>query len=178
MKRNPSVKEKPMKILIDGEKGKSEKKKTESNKNLIHNKPIFSGMSSFNTNNYKTKSEFQKRLMNDNNINKYKNMCIGLLKDDDELKKLSEICGYGPNMFETLLEESFFSDKVFLYKLEVLLSSDSNLNKLKKEKFFKEEIKSRLELKSYEILYEKKINKLNFAIDTHIRNIQNFDFFN
>jgi hypothetical protein len=115
--------------------------------------------------------------MGENNIIKYKGMCIGLLKEDDELKKLCEICGFIPNMFESLLEEYFFSDKVFLYKLEVLLSSDSNLNKLKKEKFFKEEIKSKLEFKSYDIQYEQKINRMNYAIDNHIKNIQNFDFF-
>jgi len=115
--------------------------------------------------------------MSDNNIVKYKTMCIGLLKEDDELKKLSEFCGFLPNTFENLLEEYFFSDKVFLYKLEVLLSSDSNLNKLKKEKFFKEEIKSKLEFKSMDLQYEQKIRKINFAIDNHIKNIQNFEFF-
>lgn len=115
--------------------------------------------------------------MSENSLIKYKTTCIALLKDDDELKKLCEFCGFTPNIFENLLEEFFFSDKVFLYKLEVLLSSDSNLNKLKKEKFFKEEIKSRLELKSMDLQYEQKLHKINFAIENHIKNIQNFDFF-
>ncbi len=155
-----------------------EKKKTESNKYLTGKQNGFSAsFNAFNANNYKTKSEFQKRLMSENNILKYKTMCISLLKEDEELKKLSEFCGYLPNSFESLLEEFFFSDKVFLYKLEVLLSSDSNLNKLKKEKFFKEEIKSKFEFKSMDIQYEQKIKKINFAIDNHIKNIQNFEFF-
>ena len=114
--------------------------------------------------------------MGENNINKYKTICTGLLKDDDQLKKLCEICGYSPNFFDSLLEEQF-SDKVFLYKLELLLSSDTNLNKAKKEKFFKEEIKNKLEFISFDIKYEQQINKMNFAFDNHIQNIENFDFF-
>jgi len=115
--------------------------------------------------------------MSENNIIKYKAMCISLLKEDEELKKLCEYCGFAPNIFDNFLEEYFFSDKVFLYKLEVLLSSDSNLNKLKKEKFFKEEIKNRLEFNSMDLQYEQRLYKINFAIENHIKNIQNFDFF-
>jgi hypothetical protein len=115
--------------------------------------------------------------MSENNIIKYRTMCISLLKEDDELKKLCEYCGFVTNIFDNLLEEYFFSDKVFLYKLEVLLSSESNLNKLKKEKFFKEEIKCRLELKSMDLQYEQRLSKINFAIENHIKNIQNFAFF-
>ena len=137
---------------------------------------ISSSIGLFN-NNHKTKSEFQKRLMSENNLVKYKIMCITLLKDDDELKKLCEVCSYPPNLFENLLEEFFFNDKIFLYKLEVLLSSDTNLNKLKKEKFFKEEIKNKLEFKSLDIQYEQKIKKMNSTIDNHINTIQNYDFF-
>lgn len=114
--------------------------------------------------------------MSDNNIVKYKNMCIGLLREEEELKKLCESCGFFPNNFENLLEQQIFNDKVFLYKLEVLLSSDSNLNKLKKEKFFREEIKSKLEIKSWDLQYEQKLKNINFAIDNHINKIQNFDF--
>ena len=36
---------------------------------------------------------------------KYKAMCIGLLKDDDELKKLCEICSFSSSSFENLLDE-------------------------------------------------------------------------
>ena len=97
---------------------------------------------------------------------------------DDELKKLCEICSFSSSSFENLLDEYFFADKIFLYKLEVLLSSEANLNKLKKEKFFKEEIKNKLELKSYDIKCEQRLSKMNYAIENHIRNIQNFDFFN
>ena len=138
----------------------------------------FSGSGASNANNYKTKSDFQKRLMGDNNLTKYKTICIGLLREDEQLKKLCEFCGYIPNLFERFLEEQFFSDKVFLYKLEVFLSSESNLNKNRKDKFFKEEIKDRLEFISFDIKYEEKIKIMNSQFDNHILNIQNFDFFN
>lgn len=114
--------------------------------------------------------------MSDNNIVKYKTMCVSLLRDEEELKRLCEFCGFFPNNYESLLEHNIFNDKVFLYKLEVLLSSDSNLNKLKKEKFFREEIKNKLELKSWDIQYEQKLKNISFAIDNHINNILNFDF--
>jgi hypothetical protein len=115
--------------------------------------------------------------MGESNINKYKIICGGLLKEDEQLKKLCEICGYMPNFFDNLLDKLFFNDKVFLYKLEKLLSEDSNLNKAKKEKFFKEEIKNKLEFISYDIKYQQKINELNSVYDNHIQNIQNFEFF-
>ena len=115
--------------------------------------------------------------MGDGNLNKYKNMCTGLLKDDEQLKKLCEFCGYLPNFFECLLDQQFFTDKVFLYKLEMLLSDESNLNKGKKEKFFKEEIKNKLEFISYDLKYQQNINKINNAFDNHIQSIENFDFF-
>ena len=105
------------KISIDGNKIKEVKKKTESNKNISINRNGISRLSSNNVNNFKTKSEFQKRLMCENNMIKYKAMCIGLLKDDDELKKLCEICSFSSSSFENLLDEYFFADKIFLYKL-------------------------------------------------------------
>lgn len=170
-----------MKIRIDSNKPAQTKEKAAPAAKLSSNKNFtnkLSGMSSSlaNTNNYKTKSEFQKRLMSDNNIVKYKTMCIALLREEEEMKKLCEFCGFFPNNLENLLEQHIFNDKVFLYKLEVLLSSDSNLNKLKKEKFFREEIKSKLEFKSWDLLYEQKLKNINFSIDNHIYNIQNFDF--
>lgn len=124
---------------------------------------------------YKTKTEFQKRLMSENNINKYKTMCIVMLKDDDDCKKMCEFCGITPNTYEQFIENNFFSDKIFLYKLEALLNLDSS--KQKKEKFFKEEIKKFFELKALDIQYEHKMNKLHSSIEKHIMNIKNYEFF-
>jgi hypothetical protein len=128
---------------------------------------------------YRTKTEFQKKLMNENNMVKYKNMCIGIIKDNDEIKRMCDICNIGITnvLLENFLEDCCFSDKIFLYKLENLLKSDINLNKQKKEKFFREEIKKIIELKTLDIQYTNKINKLYLSIDNHIQNIQTFEFF-
>lgn len=135
----------------------------------------------------KTKTEFQKRLMSESNIQKYKASCITMLKDDEELRKMCEICNLlpsssGSSMFnnkdsilESFIEENFFRDNFFLYKLETLLSFD--VSKAKKEKFFKEEIKKFFEIKLLDIQYENKIKSLNFAIDSHLKNIEEFQFF-
>ena len=134
----------------------------------------------------KTKTEFQKRLMSEANIQKYKSTCVSLIKDDDELKKMCELCNLlpsgGSNMFsskdsilDNFMEENFFKDNFFLYKLETLLASD--VSKAKKEKFFKEEIKKFFEIKILDVQYENKIKSLNFAIDNHLKNIHDFQFF-
>jgi hypothetical protein len=135
---------------------------------------------------YKTKSEFQKRLMSENNLVKYKSMCVTLLKDDEEIKKLCEICliinmsstgmySSQTQQLDNFIENNLFSDKYFLYKLETLLNSD--VSKQTKEKFFREEIKKIFELQILDIQFENKMKKLNNAIDSHINNIQTFEFF-
>jgi hypothetical protein len=137
----------------------------------------------------KTKSEFQKRLMNENSINKYKTMCMTIFKDDEEIRKLSESANLISNMatstgftskenfnLEKLLEDNFFSDKYFMYKLECLLESD--VSKAKKEKFFKDEIKSFLGLQILDLQYQNKLSSLDIALDNHLKNIENFNFFN
>lgn len=137
----------------------------------------------------KTKSEFQKRLMNESSITKYKSMCVSILKDDEEIRKLCESANLLSNMatsngfvlkenynLEKFLDENFFSDKYFIYKLESLLESD--VSKLKKEKFFKEEIKSFLGLKILDLQYESKLKSLDIRLENHLKNIENFNFFN
>ncbi len=145
----------------------------------IHAKPKklstinnFKHKQSFEYMGYKTKSEFQKRLMNENNIVKYKTTCVSLIKEDEELKKLSDII----NIFslDKFVEVNLFSDSVFLYKLENLLSSDPI--KSKREKFFKDEIKKILESINLNIEYETKMNKLNISLENYIQNINKFNF--
>ena len=124
--------------------------------------------------------------MSENNLVKYKSMCVTLLKDDEEIKKLCEICliinmsstgmySSQTQQLDNFIENNLFSDKYFLYKLETLLNSD--VSKQTKEKFFREEIKKIFELQILDIQFENKMKKLNNAIDSHINNIQTFEFF-
>ena len=70
---------------------------------------------------------------------KYKGFCLGFVKDNDELKKLSDLCRI--NNIENFLEEYIFNNSVFQFKCEqMFLSKDAN--KAKKEKFEENEIKS------------------------------------
>jgi hypothetical protein len=119
---------------------------------------------------YKTKSEFQRRLMSENNLIKYKSSCISLIKDDEDLKKLSEAINL--TNIDKFVEVSLFSDSIFMYKLENILSADPIKNK--REKFFKEEIKKILETIILEMECEAKKNKLNVALEAYINNIDNF----
>jgi hypothetical protein len=108
--------------------------------------------------------------MNENNLTKYKTVCFALLKDDEELKKFCEIC-------EILVEEfveGLFGDKVFLSKLETMLLSETT--KIKKEKFFKEEMKKIFDIMILDIEYEKKMKNLNFSIDSYINKIKQYEF--
>ena len=122
--------------------------------------------------NYSTTTEFKKKLMNENNIIKYKTSCIIMLKEDQELKKLCDILNI--TSFEKFVDNLFY-DKIYLYKLENMLINETS--KSKKEKFFKEEIKKILDTTLLEQEYSNKLNKLNFAIDDHIKFISQFEFY-
>lgn len=125
---------------------------------------------------YKTKSEFKKRLMNDNNLIKYKQSCLVIIKNDEDFAKLNSDLNIPNNELETFLDENLFNDKVFLYKLESLIASDSIATKRVKEKFFKDEIKYVIDSKLLDIQYQNQIKKLTMSIDSHINNIQGFGF--
>jgi hypothetical protein len=127
--------------------------------------------------------------MNENNIFKYKAICLTLLKEDEELSKLFEVTiknqinpsqtlqSFLNNNYESFLENNFFSDNFFLYKLESILVSDNN-SKNKKEKFFKDELKQFFNTKYLDIQIASKVNSLNSSIDNHIKRIHEFKFFN
>jgi hypothetical protein len=124
---------------------------------------------------FKTKTEFQKKLMNENNLNKYKTVCLSILKEDEELKKFCEICDFNSTNVENFVDQTLFVDKIFLYKLENMLLTETTKNK--KEKFFKEEMKKFFDLMMLDIEYENKMKNLNSNIDTYIDKIKQFDFF-
>ena len=162
---------------------------TLSKPTVTGSKPINFSSNNVVTSMMRTKSEFQKRLMNEQSINKYKSMCMSILKDEEEIRKLCESAGLittsssstsltsKENLnLEKFLEENFFNDHYFIYKLESLLELD--VSKAKKEKFFREEIQNFLGLKILDLQYEDKLKSLNIALDIHLKNIENFNFFN
>ena len=126
--------------------------------------------------------------MNDSNLIKYKTICLNLLKEDEELSKLFDLTiknqinpsqsrqSFLIDNCDTFLEKNFFSDSLFLNKLESVLMIDNAKNK--KEKFFKDEIKQFLNLKYLDIQFESRIINLNSAIECHMKRIKEFQFFN
>ena len=126
--------------------------------------------------------------MNDINLWKYKAICLNLLKEDEDISKLFELTlknqinpsqtrqSFLVSNFDSFLEQNFFSDSFFLYKLESVLMIDNA--KIKKEKFFKDELKQLLNTKYLDIEFESRIVNLNSAIDCHVKRIEEFKFFN
>ena len=127
----------------------------------------------------KTKSKYIQNLMNEANMKKYKQSCMSLVKNDNEILKLYEECGYQKTnySFENFVEK-IFSDKIFLYKLEFLLtnSSDSIFKKNYKEKFYKEEILKLLNIATKNKKYSVSIERLSTAFETQLMLIQSYNF--
>lgn len=115
--------------------------------------------------------------MNENNIIKYKQSCLTILKADEDFLILNCTLNIPNSEFDTFLEDNLFADKVFLYKLEQLISNDTAVTKQAKERFFKEEIKRVIYAKSLEIQYQNQIAKLTASLDTHLNSIHNYNFF-
>jgi hypothetical protein len=179
--RKSSKAENKTRISIDGEnQSKNSLAGSTSKIKNYTSQSIKSKNSTISASGYKTKTEFQKRLMSDNNIMKYKANCISILKEDDELKKMCEFLSIMPNQYESLIQENLFADKIFLYKLEQLLlnsQDSSNAPKQKKDKYFQSEIKKFLENKVLDLQYQNKVSSINMHIEKHMKNIMNFEFF-
>jgi hypothetical protein len=130
----------------------------------------------------KTKSKYIQNLMSDANIKKYKQTCIGLVKNDNELIKMYLECGYEKSnySYENFVEKNFFNDQVFLYKLEMLLiNNDGNfIKKNYKEKFFKDEMMKFLNDKILENKYKVSINQVKTKFEEQFMFINGFDLIN
>lgn len=140
----------------------------------------------------KPKTVYQKNILSESNLLKHKQTCLNLFKTDSDLKKLSFNLKIAEEQINNILHE-LFSNKTFLFKLEMIILNDSNENssynkihsvnkgkatsfKAVKEQFFKEEIKRILETKWCDIQFEEKRKILNKTISKHIDDINNFDF--
>lgn len=170
-------------ISIDG--GEHSKESNNYNINIKGNKPPKKLSSSLyksafaSTGFMKTKSKYIQNLMSEMSIKKYKQSCIGLLKNDNEIIKLYDECGFEKSnySYEKFIEQKFFENQMFLYKLEMLLTNNDNiLVKNYKEKFFKDEIIKFLKKKVNDDKYHTKIQSLEKIFDSHYDFINSFDF--
>ena len=131
-------------------------------------------------NNIKTRSKYVQNLLNDMNIKKYKNSCIDLVKNDNVVKKLYEQCGFEKTnySYEQFIQNNFFNNALFMYKLEMLFLDESNfIKKNFKENFFKNEIIKYLKEYNFNNIYNKQMNDLKDVFKEGFESIINFDLF-
>ncbi len=128
----------------------------------------------------KGKSKYIQSLLSDTSMKKYKQTCISFLKEDETIKKLYEENGFEKTNFsyDHFLEKYFFNNKLFLFKLEIIImSEDFTIKKNSKEKFFKKEIIQFLKKMKDDKSYIDKKNILKQCFDTQFSFIKNFDLF-
>lgn len=157
--------------------------KTKEPSNITLNNNIFNKNNKYEQkriNNIKTRSKYVQNLMNDINIRKYKQSCVDLLKNDNTIKKLYEKCGFEKTNYnyENFIQNHFFNQSLFIFKLEMLFLDESNFGKKNfKENFFKKEIIKYLSNFIDEEIYKEQITKLNDIFKEEFENILNFDLF-
>ena len=200
---NDNIK-KSTKISIDGSKSQKIKSGTsENNKRFVNNQnnkiqiisrekepPVnLTNTFQFTSNrnnekkklvNIKARSKYVQNLLNDASIKKYKKSCIDILKNDVEIKRLYENCGFEKTNYnyENFINTNFFNKPLFMYKLEMLFLDESNFSKKNfKENFFKNEIYNYLIKHNSENIYQNQINNVNGVFNEAFEQIMNFDLF-
>ena len=164
------------KILIDGSiKPPDDKPKTFDYKTLKRYKK-------------RQNTSFQKNLLSADNINKYKEEFVGIIKKDQNIKSmLAQLNLIKDDNYMEYIENHFFNKPHFLFVLEMLLFDEvEQTNTLKafrtkksvplkviKENYFKDEITKELQKQLYQNEYESKAQNLLNNLDTFIQNMKN-----
>ena len=198
----------PDKVYIDGSQELKEKQKQitsynkpkinnnnkikiiSKSKEIIQNNPLLLKTMNYHSNykninfdkysNYKSRKKYIQNLINDSSINKYKKICVDIIKNDNEIKNLYEMCEFEKTniSYENFLYNNFFDNKLFMLKLELLFLDENNfMKKTFKENFFKKEMKKYLNNCIQNNIYNQQINNLNEIIENTFSLIRNFDFF-
>jgi hypothetical protein len=141
----------------------------------------------------KNKTDYQRNIMSNDNIQKYKKECFNIVSTDTEIMKLctnSKILLKYNGKFNEFLEQNLFNKGDFWFRLEILMLIDiqesntlkvfSNVKhklplKVEKEKFYKKEVKRLLEKIIMDTNYNDKINSLMKTFNQHITNIKQYE---
>ena len=133
-------------------------------------------------------TSFQKNLLSADNINKYKEEFVGIIKKDQNIKSmLAQLNLIKDDNYMEYIENHFFNKPHFLFVLEMLLFDEvEQTNTLKafrtkksvplkviKENYFKDEITKELQKQLYQNEYESKAQNLLNNLDTFIQNMKN-----
>ena len=131
---------------------------------------------------------FQKNLLSNDNINKYKEEFVNIIKKDKNIKSmLNKLNLIKEDNYMEYIENNFFNKPHFLFVLEMLIFDEvEQTNTLKvfrtknvvplkviKENYFKDEITKELQKKMYQIEYENKAETLIKNLDNFIENMKN-----
>lgn len=116
------------------------------------------------------KNDYQKKLTNQIAIDKYKVQCLQILKDDDEVRSLADKLKLN-NELGKFIDEYFFNDLSFQFKLELFLIQKNGNTKNKKAKFFRDEIMKVLEFKMLDLQFEEKMGNLLNRLDQQFKSI-------
>ena len=139
---------------------------------------------------YKKKQNiaFQKNLLSPDNIFKYKEEFVNIIKKDRNIKNmLNKLNLVDEDNYMEYVENNFFNKPHFLFVLEMLIFNEveqaSTLKvfrtkqvvplKVVKENYFRNEINKELEKKIYQLEYENKAQNLINNINNFIDNLKN-----
>ena len=139
---------------------------------------------------YKKKhnTSFQKNLLSNENIIKYKEEFVNIIKKDKNIKSmLSKLNLIKDENYIEYIENNFFNKPHFMFVLEMLIFDEveqantlkvfrnKNIVPLKviKENYFKDEITKELQKQIYQIEYENKVQNLISNLDSFIDNMKN-----
>ena len=139
---------------------------------------------------YKKKQNiaFQKNLLSPENIVKYKEEFVSMIKKDKNIKNLlAKLNLIDEDNYMDYVENNFFNKPHFLFVLEMLIFNEvEQANTLKvfrtkqivplkviKENYFRDEINKELEKKIYQLEYENKVQNLVNNLDNFIEKMKN-----
>ena len=173
--RIPINKNSNNKILLDGSVKNNDKAKVFDYETLKRYKK-------------KQNTAFQKNLLSNDNINKYKEEFVNIIRKDKNIKgMLSKLNLIKDDNYYEYVENNFFNKPHFLFVLEMLIFDEvEQANTLKvfrtknvvplkviKENYFKDEITKELQKEIYQIEYQNKAQSLINNLDTFIQNMKN-----
>ena len=133
-------------------------------------------------------SDYQKNLLSQKSLEKYKEECVNLINKDFELKTLFEKVGITKSDDYLLyISNHFFNKPHFLFTLEILIleaveeantlkvfRTNKNVLPLKvvKENYYKDEIIKNLKIRIYEEEYNNKLKNFMKSLDTFMNDLK------
>ena len=133
-------------------------------------------------------SEYQKNLLSQKSLDKYKEEFVNLINKDIEIKSLLDKIGINSNdEYYNYITNNFFCKPHFLFTLEILIleaveeantlkvfRNNKNVLPLKvvKENYYRDEIVKDLKIKIYENEYQNKFNNLMKSLDSFIADLK------